>query len=79
MLKVKFWDHFFSIRFYLWLQKAPHAVDRLKKQLEKTGGGCIPTWNNLISRQGLHRLFCVRKMLQYYNELWNKLFECVAP
>ena len=64
MLKAKFWLHFFSIRFYLGLQKTPYAVDRLKKQLKKTGG-YIPTPNNLISRQGLHRLFSVRKLLQH--------------
>lgn len=57
MLKARFWPHFFSIGFYLGLQKAPHAVDRLKKQLEKTGA-YISTWNNLISRQGLQRLLC---------------------
>lgn len=81
MLKAKFWLRFFSIRFYLGLQKAPHALDRPKKRLEKTGG-CIPTWNNLISRQGFHRFFSVKKnlpMLQDWHELWNKLFECIAP
>lgn len=78
MLKAKFRLCFFSNRFYLGLQKAPHAVNRLKKQLEKTAG-YIPTWNNLISRQGLHRLFSVRKLLHHWHELWNKLFECVAP
>lgn len=55
MLKAKFWLLFFSVRFYLGLQKAPHAVDRLKEQLEKTGG-YIPTWNNLIS--SLQTLLC---------------------
>lgn len=68
MLKAKFWLHFFSIRFYLGFQKAPHAADRLKKQLERTGG-YIFIWNNFISRQGLHRLFSVRKLLQHWHEL----------